>query len=180
MATLETNFLWDIIGKEETGKIPDIISGRFLKFSSTNFVIRSTTIQFLVDSVKVSEFILKEDYRIFFEERLSEIPNASNESFQDTVKDLNKWVSVIDGFLQLPKAPQANFKEETEKDDDEVTSKFILKAGDVELFDAKWKRENDAIDFGPREEATIPWPDFLNYVDVVNKFVTEVDLAKLV
>ena len=35
MASLETNFLWDIIGKDETGKIPDIISGRFNKEKRT-------------------------------------------------------------------------------------------------------------------------------------------------
>jgi len=114
MATLETNFLWDIIGKDKTGQIPDIISGRVLKFNITNFIIRSTTIQFLVDSTKVSEFILQSDYKVFFEERLQALGTISNESFQNTVKDLNKWVSVINGFLQLPKAPQANFKDETE------------------------------------------------------------------
>ena len=90
MSVLETNFLWEIIGKDETGQIPDIISGRFLKFGITNFIIRSTTIQFLIDSVKVSEFILQSDYKIFFEERLTPIVGASNESFKNTVKDLNK------------------------------------------------------------------------------------------
>lgn len=179
MASLETNFLWDIIGKDETGQIPDIISGRFLKFGITNFIIRSTTIQFLIDSVKVSEFILQSDNKIFFEERLTPIIGASNESFKNTVKDLNKWVSVIDGFLQLPKAPQANFKEETEKNDDEVISKFTLKAGNILLLDAKWNKDDDTLDFGARVEAIIPWPDFLNYIDVINKFVVETNLAKL-
>ncbi len=179
MAVLNTNFLWSIVGKNETGEIPDIIIGNVIKFNKNSFDIRSATIQFLVDSVKVSEFILQVDRNVFFEERLTPIVGASNQSFKDTVNDLNKWVAVIDGFLQLPKAPQANFKKEIEKDDDEVTAKFILKAGNILLFDAKWDRDSDTLDFGSRVEAVVPWADFLNYIDVVNKFVGETDLAKL-
>ena len=179
MAILETKFLWDIQGKSLTGGIPEIIAAASIRFRASDFTLNSTTIEFLVDSVKVSEFILQSDYQVFMEARPSSIFGVPSSSFKNGANDLNKWVAVIDGFLGLPKAPQANFKGEIEKDDDEVTSKFTLKVGDIMLFDAKWNKDEDTLDFGSREAATVPWADFLNYIDAIDKFVEKVDLAKI-
>jgi len=179
MATLATKFVWDIEGKAETGGIPEIITAGEIHFKPNDYTLNSTSIIFKVDGAEVSRFNLLEDYSIFFEERPLPISDVSNVSFQDTVTDLNIWVDAIQGFLNLPMSPQANFKVEIEKDDDEITSKFTLKAGDILLLDAKWKKEDDTLSFGARVEATIPWPDFLRYIGAVNKFVKEVNFAKL-
>jgi len=179
MATLETRVLWDFEGKVETGGIPEIIVSGQICFKPNDFRLNSTTIQFLVDKTKVSEFILQSDYQVFLEERSASIGEISNESFQNTVKDLNKWVDAIQGFINLPKAPQANFEEEIEKDNTQITSKFTLKEGAILLFDANLNIGNDTLGFGSRVEATIAWPDFLNYVDAINIFVGEINFAKL-
>jgi len=174
MAVLGTKIIWDIEGKAEINTADEI------RFNRIDFNLNSTSIIFLVGENEVSRFILQIDYKVFFEEQVTPIVGVSNESFQNTVKDLNIWVDAIQGFINLPKSPQANFNAEIDKGDDEITSKFRLKeASSILLFDARWDRGDDTFRFGPRDESIIPWPDFLKYVEAVNKFLKEVNFAKL-
>jgi len=178
MSVLTTKFLWDIVGKPLTGQIPEILSHESIQFNFSDFILNSTTIQFLADGDPISKFDLLEDDRVFMEERLLPV-NATTLSFENTVKDLNRWVTAINGAIDLAKAPQANHTEELDTSTDEITLKFTLKAGLKILLDSTWKRSDDTIDFGPRVEATVPWPDFLNYVDSVNALCREIAIAKL-
>jgi len=163
MAILETNFLVEVNG--ETGKIPNFVSG----INSENFKLISTTIQFFLDSVFISEFIFKKDFTVFLEPRPNPVVGASFSSFKDTINDLNQWIAFVDSFVKLPSFPQTGFEEEIEKDNNELKFKFTL--NDDLLLDATWHINEDTLDFGSRVTVTISWADFLNYVDSLNKLL---------
>lgn len=165
MADLKTKFKIDIVGL--TGKTPDLILG----IIPENFVLRSTTIQFFLDEVFISQFILQEDYDVFMEARPTPVVGASKISTEDTVKDLNKWIEFINKFVNLPLFPQSKFIEEIEKDviPDEIKYKFTL--GSDLLLDAAWHKDTDLLDFGSRVEAIVSLGDFVNYVDALNKLM---------
>lgn len=165
MAELETKFKIDIVGL--TGKVPDLILG----INPDNFILKSTTIQFFLDEVFISEFILREDYKVFMEARPTPVIGASKPSTEDTIKDINRWVEFINKFVDLPLFPQSKFIEELEKDiiPDEIKYKFTLDS-DL-LLDATWNKNTDLLDFGSRVEVIADWEGFVNYVDALNKLM---------
>jgi len=165
MAELETRFKIDISGV--SGKTPDLI----LEINPDNFILKSTTIQFFLDEVFISEFILQEDYKVFMEARPTPVVGASKISTENTVNDLNRWVEFINKFVSLPLFPQSKFIEELEKDvtPDEIKYKFTL--GSDLLLDATWHKDTDLLDFGSRVEVIADWGDFVNYIDALNKLM---------
>ncbi len=167
MAVLNTHITFEIKGIDITGEIPDIIFGQSLKVDPTKFILVSTAIIFCLDNVPISQFVLQKDYEVFLEARPTPVIGASNASTSDTIADLNKWVSLINTFVKLPMFPQSKFEEEIERDDTEVKYKFRL--GTDLLLDATWHKDIDTLDFGPRVQVIIPWADFANYVDALNK-----------
>jgi len=172
MAELDTNFSFKV--KSKTGKTVELLVGSVLTISPVDYDLVSAEIQFLVDAIEVSKFILQEDGNVFMEERPDPILDVSATSTEETVKDLIKWTDAINKFPGLPLQPQSKFVVETEQDisnADTVKGKFTLLG--VLLFDATWDKSDEEIDFGLRVEDTVTWANFNRYVTVVKNFVFE-------
>lgn len=166
MAELKTIFKDELIGI--TGKTPNLISER----TPENFVLKSTTIQFFLDEVFVSQFVLQEDHNVFMEARPDPVTGASKISTENTVKDLNIWVQFVNKFVpSLSLFPQSKFIEEIEKDvvPNDIKYKFTL-SSDL-LLDATWHKDTDLLDFGPRVQVIASWANFVNYIDALNKLM---------
>jgi len=178
MAVLDTEYTFKLKGK--TGADPILIAGSDLSVSPDDYDLVSAEIHFFVDTVEVSKFIFQEDNLVFMEERAAPISGVSLSSTQETVKDLNKWVGVVNTFTKLPLKPQSNFISEVEQElttNDQIKHKFTSLG--ILLFDAIWHKTESELDFGSRVEAIVLWADFSRYVDEVNRLLfKEIPLAQ--
>jgi len=167
---LETKFVLEI--KRTTGQVPDMISD----FNESNFTLIGTKIQFLEDNVVDSEFDFI-NQTIVLEQR-DALNGVSVSSFVNIIKDVNRWIALINTFTNLQQLAQSTkFREEFEKDIPIFKAKFTL---DLDLLlDVTWDKATETLDFLARSLVTIPYQDFINFIDSINKFLfVELPLAR--
>ena len=172
MAELSTEF--DLHWKCDTGRVPVIPTG----IKKDVCTILETTIKFLLDGSQVSEFVLRTDYKVFLEERLAPVVDASLTSTENTIKDLNSWANFINVFLSFSLFGGKESNTEIEREDDKIKYKFKLSPS-ILLLDATWNKSTDTVGFGSRVESILDWVDFFKYVRALNSFLfVEIPQAK--
>jgi len=171
MAVLETKF--DIEIKRTTGEVPDMISD----FNESNFTLIATKIQFLEDSIVDTEYDLINQADVVIE-ALDDVNDVAVKDYEATIRDINRWIGFINTFTNLKQLAQSpKFTEELEKDNGSFRNKFTL-ASDL-LLDVTWTKATETLDFLARSLVTIPYQDFINFIDSVNKMLfVELPLAR--